>query len=68
MDIQDDPDTNTIKYICESLIDAEIKLNFNITLKSGYSISDKLKNCNIVGNCLEDIIFPFFKSKLPTIE
>ena len=63
-----DPDTDKIRNICESLIGSEIKLNFTITLKSGETCSGDIDNCNIIGDCMENVIFPFIKKQIPSFK
>ena len=59
-----DPKTPEIKKMCESLIGCKINIGFTITLKSGENLSGGINNCNIVGDCMEDIIYPFIKRYL----
>lgn len=54
--MQIDPDTDKIKHICEYLIGSEIKLNFTIKFKSGEICSGDIDNCNIIGDCMENVI------------
>ena len=63
-----DPDTQKINLICQSLIGCEIQIGFNIKLKNGEKHSGKINNCNIVGDCMENILFPFIKAQIPTFE
>jgi len=63
-----DPKTPEIKKICESLIGCKINIGFTITLKSGENFSGEINNCNIVGDCMEDIIYPFINKYIPTFE
>jgi len=63
-----DPDTQKINLICQSLIGCEIEIGFNIKLKNGEKHSGKINNCNIVGDCMENILFPFIKAHIPTFE
>jgi hypothetical protein len=63
-----DPKTPEIKKICESLIGCKINIGFTITLKSGENLSRKINNCNIVGDCMEDIIYPFINKNILTFE
>ena len=63
-----DPDTDKIKKICESLVGSEIKLSFTITLQSGMTCSGKINNCNIIGDCMENVIFPFIKKQIPSFQ
>tara|TARA_B100001094_G_scaffold89989_1_gene86078 strand:+ start:17968 stop:18777 length:810 start_codon:yes stop_codon:yes gene_type:complete len=63
-----DPETPKIKTICESLIGCKINIGFTITLESGEKRSGELENCNIVGDCMENILYPFIKNYIPTFE
>ena len=63
-----DPDTQKINLICQSLVGCEIEIGFNIKLKNGEKHSGKINNCNIVGDCMENILFPFIKSQISTFE
>lgn len=66
--MNNDPDTDNIIKICKSLIGSEISFNYSLKLKDNSVISNKLLNCNIVGDCLETILFPLLKKKIPTME
>ena len=68
MSLSIDPDTQKINTICESLIGCEIQIGFNIKLKNGEKHYGKINNCNIVGDCMENILFPFIKSQVPSFE
>ena len=61
-----DPDTKNIKSICESLVGCEIKLNFSITLKNGEKYIGDIDNCNIIGDCMENVLFPIINKKIPS--
>ena len=63
-----DPKTPEIKKICESLIGSKIKIGFTITLPNGENHSGEIDNCNIIGDCMEDIIYPFIKKHIPQFE
>ena len=63
-----DPKTPEIKTICESLIGCKIDIGFTITLKNGETFSGEIDNCNIVGDCMEDILYPVIKNKVPSFE
>jgi hypothetical protein len=56
-----DPDALEIKQRCEKLIGAEIKINSNIKLNDKSTWCFKLSNKNIVGDSLEEIIYPYLK-------
>ncbi len=58
-----DPQTNEIKEICESLVGAQINIGFTISLKDGTNLASQINNCNIIGDCMEDIIFPIINKK-----
>ena len=64
-----DPETEQIREICESLIGCKINIGFTITLQNGGgNHSGEINNCNIIGDCMEDILYPFIKEKIPTFE
>jgi len=63
-----DPKTDEIKTICESLIGCKINIGYTINLKSGENLSGEINNCNIIGDCMEDIIYPLIKKYIPTFE
>lgn len=63
-----DPKTPEIKKICKSLIDCKININFTITLQNGENHSGEINNCNIIGDCMEDILYPFINKHIPTFE
>jgi len=63
-----DPKTPEIKTICESLIGSKINIGFTITLQNGENHSGEINNCNIIGNCMEDILYPFIHKHIPTFE
>lgn len=66
--IPTDPDTELIRGVCKGLIGSKITIGFTITLPDGDIHSGESGNCNIVGDCMEDILLPFLKSKVPTLE
>lgn len=68
MQLHQDPDTEQIKTICESFIGAKIQISYNITLKNGDTGNGAIENCNIVGDCMENILYPFLKATIPTME
>ena len=63
-----DPDTTHISDICQSLIGCEIEISYKITLQNKESHSSKIDNCNIIGNCMEDIIHNFIHKYIHTFE
>tara|TARA_B110000858_G_C17743673_1_gene446213 strand:- start:567 stop:1259 length:693 start_codon:yes stop_codon:yes gene_type:complete len=63
-----DPKTSEIKQICESLIGCKINIGFKITLQNGENHSGEINNCNIIGDCMEDILYPFIHTYIPTFE
>jgi hypothetical protein len=63
-----DPDTQQIKAICQSMIGSKIHFGFTITLPTGETQSGKINNCNIIGDCLENILFPIIKKQVSTFE
>ena len=68
MEHNKDPDTEHINNVCKNLIGAKIKFNFNITLLNGTTDSGVIENCNIVGDCMENILLPYLRAKILTIE
>lgn len=63
-----DPQTIEIKTICESLIGATLQIGYNFQLSNGNMFSGDINNCNIIGDCMEDILYPFIKKHIPTFE
>lgn len=63
-----DPKTSEIKKICESLIGCRINIGFTMILQNGENHSGKINNCNIIGSCMEDIIYPFISQYIPTFK
>jgi|TARA_R110002074_G_scaffold99353_3_gene214595 hypothetical protein len=63
-----DPKTPEIKKICEKLIGSKINIGFTITLPNGENHSGEINNCNIIGDCMEDILYPFIHKHIPTFE
>lgn len=63
-----DPDTNIIRNICNDLIGSKINIGFTITLINNRVYQSNIPNCNIIGNCMENIIFPIIKEHIPTFE
>lgn len=63
-----DPDTETFAEVCDSLKGASIQINCQITLTNGKQNNISIKNTNIVGDCLEDLLYPFLSEKLPNFK
>lgn len=63
-----DPKIHKIKEICDSLIGCKINIGFTITLKNGENHTEEIDNCNIIGNCMEDILYPFINKYIPTFK
>lgn len=63
-----DPDTHLFSEVCKSLVGAKIRLSYTIELLNGDRLANTLSNCNVVGDCLENVLFPFLKEKISTIE
>lgn len=63
-----DPDALEIKQRCEKLICAEIKINSNIKLNDKSTWCFSLSNKNIVGDSLEEIIYPYLKKYFKNIK
>jgi len=64
----DDPHASQIEEICRTLIDCKINIGFTVTLKSGEKLSGEIDDCNIVGNCMENILYPIIEEKIPTFK
>lgn len=63
-----DPDISKIEKICQSLIGSRIQFGFAITLQNGESFTREIKNCNIIGDCMENILYPFIHKDVSTFE
>tara|TARA_B110000208_G_C11775042_1_gene431720 strand:+ start:396 stop:1094 length:699 start_codon:yes stop_codon:yes gene_type:complete len=63
-----DPKILDIKKICESLTGFKANIGFTGTLNSGENLSGEINNCNIIGNCMEDILYPIIEKSIPTFE
>ena len=63
-----DPDTSEIKKICESLINSKIYISFRIILQNGNNYNGEINNCNIVGDIMEDILYPYIKNYISSFE
>lgn len=63
-----DPDTLEIKKTCQSLIGCKINIGFTITLRNGTNHGGEIDNCNIVGDCMENILYPFICKHIPTFK
>jgi len=63
-----DPETQKIQKLCVNLIGCIIKLSFTMTLSNGEIISGVMDNCNIVGDCMEDFIYPYIRKHIPTFK
>jgi hypothetical protein len=63
-----DPDLNLVKQTCSSLVGGTIQLNATMQLPNGTVYSIPIANCNIVGDMLENLLFPALKSVIPTME
>ena len=66
--IPSDPDTELIRTVCTGLIGSKITIGFTITLPDGDTHSGDSGNCNIIGNCMEDILLPVLRKSVPTLE
>lgn len=62
-----DPDIDIINHICKKLINAKITFQYTISLDNE-TITNDIKDCNIVGNCIENILFPFIQKEINTFE
>jgi len=63
-----DPDTPVITEICNSLIGSKIQLSFTITLLNGENHTGIIDNGNIVGDIIQDILFPYIRNHIQTFE
>tara|TARA_B100001123_G_C15260247_1_gene1006316 strand:- start:701 stop:1387 length:687 start_codon:yes stop_codon:yes gene_type:complete len=63
-----DPNEQEIKNICKSLIGSTIKINYELTLPNGENHSGEIINSNIIGNCMENILYPIIRNKIDTFE
>jgi len=63
-----DPNTPEIKKICEELIGSKTRIGFTTTLQNGKTYSKDFQNPNIIGDCMEDIIYPYIHKLIPTFE
>ena len=63
-----DPDTKEIQQVCNSLIGSEIHIEFKITLRDGSCYNGAIDNCNIIGDCMEDILYPIILKTVPTFQ
>lgn len=63
-----DPHTPQIEKYCNSLIGSRISIGFTITLHNDEKHSGEINNCNIIGDCMEDILYPFIHTRIPTFE
>lgn len=63
-----DPDTETIEQACRTLVGHQLQISFTITSPTGGIRSGVINNCNIIGDCMEDIVFPVLKTNVPTFE
>jgi len=63
-----DPDTHLVKNVCERFVGSKISLNYQIEFKDGRTHLHPFNNCNIVGDCLEDILYPYLKERISTFE
>ena len=56
-----DPDLEKIKQTCQSIVGSKININFTIILRDNEKYNGEIKNCNIIGDCMENILLPFLK-------
>lgn len=64
----EDPDSKIVNEICNLFVGAKITLNYSISFKNGETKNSILNNCNIIGDCLEDIIFPCIKNNIASFQ
>ena len=62
-----DPDSNKINDLCKNLIGAKININYAITLNNN-QMNGIINNCNITGDILENIIYPYIKDHINSFE
>ena len=63
-----DPKAQEIENLCKSVIGAKITLCFTMTLPNGENHSGEIDNCNIIGNCMENILYPVINNSIPTFK
>lgn len=63
-----DPKMPEIKTICEEWIGAETTFLSRTTLRNGRILEQEIDNCNIVGNCMQDNIYPYIVERIPTFK
>lgn len=68
MDTLSDPDSDLIFNICKKLIGATISFGYKIECLDGNVETNDITNCNIIGDCLEDIIFPMINKEITTFQ
>ena len=61
-----DPDLEKIKQTCQSIVGSKINIGFTIILRDNEKYNGEIKNCNIIGDCMENILLPFLKKNIPT--
>ena len=61
-------DLAKIETFCQSLVGTIINLGYTLILPNGEKHTDELKNCNIVGDAFESILYKLIKSHVPTFE
>ena len=61
-----DPDTTAIRNICNSMIGAKISFNYRIEFPGAQDSMNPLMNCNIIGDCMENIVAQQIKQQIPT--
>ena len=64
----EDPDSQKINDICKSLIGAKININYTISINNSNTMTGMINNCNITGDCLENIIYPYIKNYINGFE
>lgn len=67
-DFLKDPDTETIRKLCLKLIGAEIRFNYELKLNDNNVHNNLINNCNIIGDCMENILIPYLQKNIKTIE
>ena len=64
--MRSDPNSTRIASLCAGLVGAKINLGFTATLQNGKQLVGQIDNCNIVGDCMENIVFSHISSSIET--
>ena len=66
--MEDTSHTREIKSVCEKMIGAKIQPFYKSTLRDGEETCGDLLNPNIMGDAMENILWPYLQKAIPTIE